>query len=76
MSKRRWKIKMRFGSGLTHLASFDLIDISEFITHTKNDNDGVKIHDTLPLDLWLIDMVFDKATQVCPDTDLIDATIS
>lgn len=58
---RKWKVKLQFENGLIHLTSFTLTDVATFIKATKIKNHGVRIHKTLPIDVWLIDMVFDVA---------------
>ena len=72
---RRWKIKLKFENGLTHLTSFTLTDIAAFIKNTKFRNHGVEMHKTLPIDIWLVDMVFDTAKNINFNTKLSYASI-
>lgn len=72
---RRWKIKLQFENGLTHLTSFTLVDVAAFIKETKVKNNGINVHRTLPIDTWLIDMVFGIAQTTGFGTKLSYATI-
>lgn len=73
---RTWKICMRLDNGTTHLLSVTLPDIAAFIKKSIIKNDGVKKHTTLPIDSWLVDIVFDKAMEGRPIARVMDATIS
>ena len=73
---RTWKICMRFDNGTTSLLSVTLSDIAAFIKESIIKNDGVKKHTTLPIDAWLIDIVFDKAREDHQIAKVMDATIS
>lgn len=72
---RIWKISIHFDDGTTHLLSVTLSDIAAFIKEDTNKNGGVKIYSTLPIDSWLVEIVFNKAKRDCPTANLIDATI-
>lgn len=69
---RKWKIKLQFENGRTHFDSFTLTDIAALIKDSKNKE---KAHQTLPLDKWIVAMVFDKATHTCPIAELTNASI-
>lgn len=73
---RQWKICMHFDNGTTHLLSVKLSDVAAFIKKSTAKNKGVKMHTTLPLNSWLVDIVFDKAAEDYPIARLMDATIS
>ena len=73
---RTWKICMRFDDGTTHLLSVTLPDIAAFIKESIAKNGGVKKHTTLPIDAWLVDVVFDKAMEGHQSAKVMDATIS
>lgn len=71
----KWKIYMHFDNDTAHLLSVTLPDIAAFIKKSIAKNNGVKEHTTLPIDAWLVDIVFDKAMEYYPITELMDATI-
>jgi hypothetical protein len=60
---------------LIHFTSFTLVEIAAFIKATKIKNHGVKIHKVLPIDIWLVDMVFDAAQNISFGTKLSCASI-
>lgn len=72
---RKWKIELRFENGLTHFTSFTLTEIAAFIKNTKLKNHGAKTRKALPIDIWLVDMVFDIAQTVNLGTELSYASI-
>lgn len=72
---RRWKIKLEFANGSEHLGSFTLKDIAAFVKHERIRNKEAKIHKVIPLDKWLIVMLFDLAARVCPIAELTNATM-
>jgi len=72
--RRKWRMALHFNNGTTCLFSVTLREIVAFIKETKAKNKGAEEHDTLPIELWLLDMVFDKAKNYVT-TSLIDASI-
>lgn len=73
---RAWEINIRFDNDTEHLFSVTLSDIAAFIKESTIKNEGVKKHTTLPIDSWLVDLVFDKAVEDYPNAIVIEATIS
>lgn len=73
---RAWEINIRFDNDTEHLFSVALSDIAAFIKESIIKNDGVKKYTTLPIDSWLVDLVFDKAVEDYPNARVIEATIS
>lgn len=73
--RNKWRIRMHFDSGTEYYFSVTLPDIAAFIKTSVAKNNGVKKHTTLPIDAWLVDLVFDKAMGDCPTANLMDATI-
>lgn len=72
---RKWKIKLQFENELVHFTSFTLAEVATFIKITKIKNHGAKIHKTLPIDTWLVDMTFDVAQNINLGTKLSYASI-
>lgn len=71
---RRWVIKLYFNNETPHLSSVTLKDVSNFIKTSKAKNGGVKIHKTLPVEAWLLDIALSKAINM--EQLLINATIT
>lgn len=68
---RKWKIEFQFKNGRTHFTFFTLTDIANFIKQNKT-----KKEQTLPINKWIIAMVFDRAAHtVCPLSELKHAII-
>lgn len=69
--RKRWKVQLQFKGGINRFTSFSLSDLAAFIKKY----DKKKLRKTLPINPWLIDMVFDKATSIYPIEELVSATI-
>jgi len=74
--RNRWKVCMHFDNGTSCLFSVTLPEIAAFIKKSIAKNNGIKEHNTLPIDSWLVDLIFDKAGENYPTVRLTDAIIS
>ena len=72
---RKWKVKLKFENGMTNFTSFTLVDVGTFIKDSRVKNNGRKKHRSVPINRWLISMVFDKAIHTHPIAELVSATI-
>lgn len=72
---RKWKMRLSFSDGITSLSSVTLPEIASFIKEYRIRNRG-NSHSTLPLEMWLLDIAFDRALAYHPMSELTDATIS
>lgn len=73
--RNNWKVCMHFDNDTTHLFSVTLPDIAAFIKKSIAENDGIKKHTTLPIESWLVDLIFYKAVEDYPTVRLTTATI-
>lgn len=75
---RKWKIKVQFEGGATHLNTFTIAEVVTFIKRERLKNKEIRTHHIFPVDKWLIDMLFVKVNTISPSlhyTNLINATI-
>lgn len=68
---RKWKIKLQFEGGATHLSTLTITEVVAFIKRERLKNKKKRTHHIFPIDKWLIDMTFVKVNTV----ELINATI-
>lgn len=77
---RKWRIELQFENRGIHFSTFTLKDVTAFIKESRNcmnnKNSEVEKYKTLPVDKWIVAMVFDRAERVYPNTELVAAVIT
>lgn len=73
---RVWKVELQFKNGTKRFTSFNLAEVAAFIKNVKTEGDTTRLCNTLPIDTWIIHMVFREAFLIHADTELVVAVIS